>query len=261
MRQTSAGVIKLLFELHEGLSRAGPGSDEATRRAFRMIPRLSRSPVILDIGCGPGAQTLELARLSGGRVIGLDIHLPFLAHLMSRRREEALSGRISLIQGSMSALGFKPGVFDIIWSEGAIYIHGFDEGLRTWRSFLKEGGVCAVSELSWLTKDPPSEPSTFFSDVYPGMRTVSENLAACRKYGYNIIGHFALPDDAWEKNYYRPLARRLKTFGSKHPDDPDALALISATRREIALFRKYSTAYGYVFYVLRKRGRQPFTRF
>lgn len=226
-----------------------------------MIPRLSRPPVILDIGCGPGAQTLELARLSGGHVIGLDVHLPFLEQLRSRRRQEALSGRISLIQGSMSALGFKPAAFDIIWSEGAIYIQGFDEGLRAWRSFLKEGGVCAVSELSWLTKNPPSEPSTFFRAAYPGMRTVSENLAACRKHGYNIIGHFTLPDDAWEESYYKPLARRLKTFASKHSDDPEAVALISETRREIALFRKYSAAYGYVFYVLRKRGRQPFTRF
>jgi len=46
-----------------------------TRQAFHMLPRLDE-PRILDIGCGPGASTLELARLSQGEIIGIDIHQP-----------------------------------------------------------------------------------------------------------------------------------------------------------------------------------------
>jgi cyclopropane fatty-acyl-phospholipid synthase-like methyltransferase len=45
-------------------------------------------PRILDVGCGPGGPTLELARLSDGEIIGLDIHQPSLDKL-SRRIEEA----------------------------------------------------------------------------------------------------------------------------------------------------------------------------
>ena len=36
-----------------------------TRKAFRMLPQIDK-PRILDIGCGSGIPTLELARLGQG---------------------------------------------------------------------------------------------------------------------------------------------------------------------------------------------------
>ena len=43
-----------------------------TRKAFRMLPQMDK-PRILDIGCGSGVSTLELARLTDGEITGLDI--------------------------------------------------------------------------------------------------------------------------------------------------------------------------------------------
>ena len=45
---------------------------EHSRQAYRLLPPLEQ-PRILDIGCGQGQQTMELARLGGGEVIGIDI--------------------------------------------------------------------------------------------------------------------------------------------------------------------------------------------
>ena len=42
-----------------------------SRKALRMIPVINK-PRILDIGCGSGVSTLELARLTDGEIIGLD---------------------------------------------------------------------------------------------------------------------------------------------------------------------------------------------
>ena len=42
---------------------------EHTRKAFALLPAIDR-PRILDIGCGRGLQTMELARLSGGDFFG-----------------------------------------------------------------------------------------------------------------------------------------------------------------------------------------------
>ncbi len=53
--------MELFFEIHSGLPREGPGDDASTRKAFSMVPSLPASPLILDIGCGPGMQTLELS--------------------------------------------------------------------------------------------------------------------------------------------------------------------------------------------------------
>ena len=41
-----------------------------TKKAFHLLPELDK-PRILDIGCGSGVPTMELARLSNGEIIGL----------------------------------------------------------------------------------------------------------------------------------------------------------------------------------------------
>ena len=56
-------------ELFLGLPRAGLGDNKYTRKAFTYLKNLSSEPFILDIGCGYGVQTLELARISKGKII------------------------------------------------------------------------------------------------------------------------------------------------------------------------------------------------
>ena len=51
-----------------------------TRKAFETLPKLDK-PRILDIGCGSGIPTLELARLTNGEIIGIDIDLSALDEL------------------------------------------------------------------------------------------------------------------------------------------------------------------------------------
>lgn len=53
---------ELFFEIHAGESREGPGSSETTERALRLAGGGGFGRII-DIGCGPGWQTLDLARL------------------------------------------------------------------------------------------------------------------------------------------------------------------------------------------------------
>ena len=70
----------ILNEIHGPLLGASSERIKYTRKAYRMLPPLDR-PSILDMGCGPGVPTLELARLSGGIVTGLDTHQPYLDEL------------------------------------------------------------------------------------------------------------------------------------------------------------------------------------
>jgi hypothetical protein len=41
-----------------------------------------------------------------------------------------------------------PGSVDLLWSEGAIYLLGFEDGLRRFRPCLAPGGLAAVTECS-----------------------------------------------------------------------------------------------------------------
>ena len=79
------------IELYGSLPRGGPGDNSSTRRAFAMLEHVPPEPRILDLGCGPGMQTVELLRLSGGTAVALDL----LPQMIARVREAAEAGRLS----------------------------------------------------------------------------------------------------------------------------------------------------------------------
>jgi len=72
---------KIFWEIHNSLPRKGPGDNKSTRKAYKMLKELPENPRILDIGCGPGMQTIELAKISNGEIIAVDSHQPFLEQL------------------------------------------------------------------------------------------------------------------------------------------------------------------------------------
>jgi ubiquinone/menaquinone biosynthesis C-methylase UbiE len=72
---------QIFYEVHSNLPGEGPGDNESTGRAFKSLKNLPANPRILDIGCGPGMQTIELAKLSGGQIEALDSHQAFLDQL------------------------------------------------------------------------------------------------------------------------------------------------------------------------------------
>jgi ubiquinone/menaquinone biosynthesis C-methylase UbiE len=57
-----------------------------TRKAFNALPKCM-NPLILDIGCGTGIPTIELAILSGGHVIGIDVDVISLEMLQRKIKE------------------------------------------------------------------------------------------------------------------------------------------------------------------------------
>ena len=244
-------ALEIFFEIHTDLERESPGRDRYTRQAFQMLPELAR-PRILDIGCGPGAATMELARLSDGDITGLDFHQPFLDRLDVKTREAGLSDRVHAVYGSMFEMALPEGSFDIIWAEGSIYIIGFERGLTEWRRFLRPAGYLVASEVAWLREDPPQELSLFWQENYPGIRTIPENLNSIPTCGYEVIGHFTLPEDAWWVGYYGPLEKRLQGLRKKYKGDPEALAVLDAEQTEIDMYRKYSQWVGSVFFLMQK---------
>jgi SAM-dependent methyltransferase len=242
----------IFFEIHTDLPREGPGRDQYTARAFKMLPRLE-SPRILDIGCGPGGPTMQLARLSGGHVIGMDIHQPYLDRLSQKIEEAGLTGRVEAMNCSMFEMAFSEESFDIIWAEGSIYLIGFERGLVEWRRFIKPRGFLAVHEMTWLRPEPPQEISDYWKGLYPGIKTVAENVELIPSCGYDLIGHFTLPEDAWWIEYYRPLERRIRELREKYVGDAAALATLDEEQREIDMYRKYQQWYGSVFFVVQKK--------
>jgi SAM-dependent methyltransferase len=243
--------LKVFYELFRGLSYRGPGSEECTRRALDAVGELPDDPRILDVGCGAGHQTLVLAGHCGGRVLAIDIDPNSLEELRLRAADANLTRHIETQVASMTELDFPDESFDLIWSEGAIYNMGFERGLSEWRRFLRPGGCIAVTELSWLSDDPPGVAREFWESEYPGMASREENTRSAERAKYQPVDSFALPDTAWS-NYYGPLEERIALLRGKYASVEDAQATLDSMQREIDVFRASEGSYSYVFYVARR---------
>jgi SAM-dependent methyltransferase len=243
--------MDVLYELFDpDLPRQGPGSDATTRRAWTLLGAVPPAPTILDIGCGSGMQTLELARLSAGRIIAIDTYQPYLDALQQRAAREHLSAHILPRNCSMEAMDFAPNTFDLIWSEAAIYILGFDQGLAACRPLLKPNGFLVFSELTWLIPDPAPDLIHFWSQEGADIRTIDHNLQRIHLAGYRCLHHFTLPNHAWWDDFYRPLEQKIPPLLHTYRHDPERLAIINNQQREIDLYRTYPDHYGYVFYLM-----------
>ena len=242
----------LLCEIHKDMPRQGSGRNKYTKKAFDMIPRIDK-PNILDIGCGPGMQTIALAKLSGGHVIGIDIIQQYLDQLQESIEKEHLQERVQAVNQSMDNIQFPEASFDILWAEGSIFIMGFEQGLREWRKYIKPKGYLAVHEMAWIKENPPQEIREYWERVYPQIATIEDNLRIIKQCGYRTLGYFPLPEDAWWEFYYTPLENRLKDLKIKFKDNTKAMEMIKETELEIDMFRKYNAWYGSVFYVMQKQ--------
>jgi len=244
--------LDALFLIHADIPQAGPGSDAVTREALRRLGPLPPTPRVLDLGCGPGRQTLVLARELGVPITAVDSHAPFLAYLERAAAEQGLGHLVRTRLADFGALEDAPGSHDLIWSEGAIYILGWAEGLRRWRPLLRPGGFLAASEATWLTEERPAELVAFWREAYPSMGTIASNSEAARSAGYDVLDTIVLPASAWWE-YYRPLQARIESLRERARGDAELAATISETEREIALYARYGSFYGYVFYLMRAR--------
>lgn len=246
-------VQEAFFRLFEGHPRQAPGSEASTREALRRLPFPFPPRRVLDLGCGPGASTLLLASELRAPIVAVDLHPPFLDQLQHDADARGLAPLIETRCADFGALDDPPGSYDLLWSEGAIYFLGFEEGLRRWRPLLASGGLAAISEATWLVDDPPAPALEFWREAYPGMVTIAENRRRVEAAGFELLDSFPLPASDWW-DYYRPLEERIEALRPEAAHDAALASAIAATEREIALYRDHGSSYGYVFYLLRRRG-------
>ncbi len=245
---TTDNFWKYFFELFEALPRQGPGDKESSEKAFRLLPPLRAKQRILDIGCGSGIQTMDLARVSEARIVAIDKHPPFVDQLVKKAAEAGLSDRITAEVGDMTDLSFPDASFDVIWAEGSIFIIGFSKGLTEWRRLLEPNGYMVISEFCWFHENPAAELSEMFLRECE-VGNVEARRQAIADAGYRLVDDFILPDAGWD-NYYVPLAECLDKFEATHKDNPEALEVAAHSRHEIDLHQRYPGAYGYVFFIV-----------
>lgn len=245
--------LNLICEYFSTIERQGPGSPEATLKALSFIDNLTPQSRIADIGCGTGGQTMVLAQNSPGHITGLDLFPDFITLFNRNAARLGLQERVKGVVGSMEdALPFEKESLDLIWSEGAIYNIGFEQGIRQWREYLKQGGYIAVSEASWFTDERPAEINDFWMEAEPSIDTIPVKVAQMQSAGYIPVATFILPENCWTEHYYTPQVSAREKLLEKYVGNQAVADFVAFGRQEEELYRKYKTFYGYVFYIGKK---------
>lgn len=242
---------KFFFEIHSQLDREGPGSFADTKRAWECLPAGMQKPSILDLACGPGAQTIDLSKLTEGVITAIDLHEPFVKNLEDSIRKLNLAGRIKPMVQNMKSLNFAPESFDVIWCEGALYFMGIECGLKTLKPLLKANGFLSFTEPVWLKSNPPLEVVRNWSE-YPLMKNVEDNIDLISDCGFKILKHFTLSPQAWE-SYYAPLEARALSLRSQYRGDSEKVSLLDETLNEISIYRRFPDYFGYEFFITQKK--------
>jgi len=188
-------------------------------------------PRILDIGCGSGTPTLELARLSQGEVIGIDIDQPALDQFTRNIKEAGLTEQVKAVNCSMFGMDFPDESFDIIWSEGSIYAIGFERGLLEWRQFLKTSG---------------------FMIIHDERGNVEDKLEQIYNCGYELLGYFILSKETWWTEYFDPLEKLIAESRTRYTDDPKILKEIHNAQEELDMFKKNPEHNSSVCFVIKR---------
>jgi len=195
-----------------------------------MLPKLEE-PHILDIGCGSGLPTIELAKLSDGKIIGIDINQSLLDKLNRKIEEEGLSSRVKTAKCSVLEMNFPDESFDIIWAEGVVRIMGFEKSLKEWNRLLKPNG---------------------FMVVHDAINIVSDELERIASWGYKLIDYFSLPEDAWWTEFYKPLEIRIKELYMKYKNNSEALNALKKHQTEIDMIKRNPKEHSSAFYIMQK---------
>jgi ubiquinone/menaquinone biosynthesis C-methylase UbiE len=244
---------KAFFAVHSNLPREGPGNRASTIKALDIANPTRDCARLLDVACGPGKQTLDLAEaLPQTTLVATDLHPGFLTVLAATVKARGLAQRIGVTRADMRALPFQEASFDLIWCEGAAYIMGFSNALRAWAPLLKKGGRVALTEAVWLRSDPPDRVKACWEE-YPQMTDIAGSRERIEQAGFTLIDEFVLPDEAWMDDYYSPMRERLKDIAPDFAGDPVAEAVLAECAEEITVFEQYSAYYGYVFSIVERR--------
>jgi len=245
--------IELLIDFHKDANRQGPGSALETMKALNLIGVNQKENLkIADIGCGSGAQTIVLVQNINGQITAVDLFPEFLVELDNKAKKLGLHHRIKTLKKSMEDLPFDNEEFDLIWSEGAIYIKGFETGIKEWKNYLKTGGYLAVSEITWITNSRPKEIEEYWNKEYPEIDTASIKIRILEENGYSPVGYFILSQNSWIDNYYKPMEKRFSAFLEKHNYSEMVRNIVEEHKEEIRKYQKYKDYYSYGFYIAKK---------
>jgi SAM-dependent methyltransferase len=125
--------------------------------------RLTGGERVLDLGCGLGDDTFEIARVVGsrGRAVGVDVSETMI--LQARQRAASLDLAVEFEVGDAQALRFDDGAFDACRTERMLmHVPDAERAFAEMARVVCRGGRLSVFDFDWETQivDSPYPETT-----------------------------------------------------------------------------------------------------
>lgn len=133
----------------------------ADNSAAYLLPHLRSGMSLLDVGCGPGTLTVDLARrLAPGRVVGLDRSGEVLVEAQKAADSAVGLDHLSFQPGDVYDLPFEDDTFDVVHAHQVLqHLSDPVAALVEMGRVVRPGGLVAVrdadySAMTWYPPDP-----------------------------------------------------------------------------------------------------------
>lgn len=149
--------IRLQHEIQHGKYLAAHGAGEIwgwetpagklrwQRRVKMLIARLRPGMQVLELGCGAGYFTQELAR-TGARIVAIDIS----PELLVQARNKVHAENVTFCEENAYATSFAPESFDAVVGSSVLHHLDVDRGLAELRRVLKPGASLHFTEPNMM---------------------------------------------------------------------------------------------------------------
>jgi SAM-dependent methyltransferase len=144
---------------HESVLRSHEWRTAENSAAY-LLDRLEPGLDLLDVGCGPGTITLDLAaRVAPGRVVGIDRAEEVVAQAEALRAERRVD-TVRFATGDVYELDFDDASFDVVHAHQVLqHLREPVAALRELRRVLRPSGTLAARDSDyaafvWAPRDP-----------------------------------------------------------------------------------------------------------
>jgi SAM-dependent methyltransferase len=141
----------------------------ADNSAAYLLPHLRPGLDLLDVGCGPGTLTVDLAsRVAPGRVLGVDAASDAISAARDHAHDQG-AANVALATGDFRRMDLAPRSFDVVHAHQVLqHLRDPVDGLRAMAALARPGGIVAARDADYaaMTWAPADERLDRWAALY-----------------------------------------------------------------------------------------------
>jgi cyclopropane fatty-acyl-phospholipid synthase-like methyltransferase len=188
-----------------------------------VVGSLKLSPTqakLLDLGCGKGAVSIQIASQCGLKLVGVDRMTPFLEDAQKKAMEYHVSHLCEFINQDIMEFVSVEHAFDlvILASLGGIF-GSFKNTIATLRTQVRSGGYILIDD-GYLRK-----PSSLMRKGYKHYKNHKDTIKELTAFGDVLLQEINTTDVSLKINneYINSIAKRGKELVAQHPELKDSI--------------------------------------